>query len=217
MAQALQGDIFLAQKKIPQAIEAYQKAYRINPNDDVLEVLTSLMQMQDPPHAAIQFLNDALKQKPLNHAARLKLASIYQQQQNLKDAEAHYKTLLETQPDNALALNNLAWLYFQQHKPDALKLAERAYSKAPDTAIILDTYGLILVKQGELTQGIAILEKALQLSPTNGDIHYHLAEAHASHGNKDQAIKMLQAVLKDHPHFSERKAAGDLLKHLQAE
>jgi Flp pilus assembly protein TadD len=40
-------------------------------------------------------------------------------------AEARYRKVIELQPNNALALNNVAWLLVQQSKPGAVEFAER--------------------------------------------------------------------------------------------
>ena len=47
-------------------------------------------------------------------------------------AEAQLRQVLRLDPDNALALNNLAWVLSVQKKPQALETAERANQLAPN-------------------------------------------------------------------------------------
>lgn len=46
-------------------------------------------------------------------------------------AEAYYRQVLELRPNQALALNNLAYLLVKLKKPGALPLAQRAVALAP--------------------------------------------------------------------------------------
>ena len=64
-----------------------------------------------------------------------------------------------------LALNNLAWLYFETKDARAIDTAKRAVALAPNAAEVLDTYGWILVQTGNKAEGIRWLEKAKTLAP----------------------------------------------------
>jgi putative PEP-CTERM system TPR-repeat lipoprotein len=209
------GEIYLHEKKLDSALSAFQHAYKIKPTEKILNVITDIMVSKGKQSEAINFLNKELKKNHQNLAGHFKLATLYQQQNNLIEAEKHYKVVLSVMPDNAIVLNNLAWIYHQQNNPKALKLAEQAYKLAPNSAAIADTYGVILTKLGNLQQGIDVLEKASKLAPMAYDIQYHLAEAYAANGNKKQAIDILNQVLKTEQIFSEKNAAIALLKKLE--
>lgn len=211
----IEGEIYLSEKKLDQALAAFQKNYEINPTDKVLTIIVDIMTAKGKQSDAINFLNKELKKNNENLEAHFKLATVYQQQNNLTEAEKHYKSILAVMPDNALALNNLAWAYHQQNNPKALILAEQAYKLAPNSAAIADTYGVILSKLDNLKQGIDVLEKASKLAPMAYDIQYHLAEAYAANGSKKQAIDILNQILKTDRIFSEKDAAIALLKKLE--
>lgn len=209
------GEIYLHEKKLDSALSAFQHAYEIKPTEKILIVITDIMVSKGKQSEAINFLNKELKKNHQNLAAHFKLATLYQQQNNLIEAEKHYKRILTVMPDNALVLNNLAWAYHQQNNPKALKLAEQAYKLAPNSAAIVDTYGVVLTKVGNLQQGIDILEKASKLPPMAYDIKYHLAEAYATNGDKKQAIDILNQIVNADQIFSEKNAAIALLKKLE--
>jgi len=122
--------------------------------------------------------------------------------------------MLNEQSDNVIALNNLAILYAQKDDSKALDLAKRAYDKAPESAAILDTYGHILIKQNQASEGLKLLEKAASLAPKQNDIQLHLAEAYASNNNKDKAISILEPLVNSELEFSEKKTALVLLETL---
>lgn len=211
----VEGEIYLSKKNPDLALSAFQQAYQIKPTEKILNIITDIMVSKGKQSEAVNFLNKELKKNNKNLAAHFKLATLYQQQNNLIEAEKHYKSILAVMPDNALVLNNLAWAYHQQNNPKALKLAEQAYKLAPNSAAIADTYGVVLTKVGNLQQGIDILEKASKLPPMAYDIKYHLAEAYATNGDKKQAIDILNQIVNADQIFSEKNAAIALLKKLE--
>ena len=211
----LKGDVYLADKKLDKAAEMYQKAYNIEPNDRILFIVVDLLVTQKKQANAIKLLNGALEKNNKNIAAHFKLATIYQQQNNLQQAEAHYKAMLTQQADNVLALNNLAFLYSQQNDPRALEYGKKAYEKAPESAAILDTYGSILIKQNQAKEGLALLEKAAGLSPKEPNIQFHLAESYVANNNPEKAIEILEPLVQAEADFTEKKAATDLLEKLK--
>jgi len=215
LGKLLKGDAYLAEKKLDKALDMYQQAYKIQPNDKVLFTLADIMNAQGKLPDVIKLLNNALEKNNKNGAIHFKLASAYQQQNDNKQAEAHYKAILDEQPDNVLALNNLAFLYSQQNDPQALEFAKKAYEKAPESAAILDTYGYILIKQGQPKEGLPILEKAASLAPKANDIQFHLAEAYSANDNTPKAIEILETIVKAEQEFSEKKAAVSLLDKLK--
>ena len=216
LGKLLKGDVYLAEKKLDKATDMYQQAYKIEPNDRVLFTLADLLNAQKKEPEAIKLLNNALEKNNKNSAIHFKLATIYQQQNDLKQAEAHYNAMLAENADDVLALNNLAFLYSQQKDPRALELAKKAYEKAPESAAILDTYGYILIKQGQTKEGLPILEKAAGLAPQANDIQFHLAEAYVADNNNQKAIEILEKIVKAEQDFSEKKAAVTLLDKLKA-
>src|SRR6266446_5088804 len=59
---------------------------------------------------------------------------------------------------------------------------------------ILDTLGMLLVKNGDTTQGLAKLQKAAQLAPNQADIRLHLAKTLIKAGDKAAARKELEVL-----------------------
>jgi len=217
LGEVLEGDIYLAGKKMDQALKAYLKAYQFKSTGKILNVLVSILVAQNRQSDAVIFLNKELKKNKKNIIAHLSLAGIYGQKNNVNEAKKHYKAILAEQPDNVVALNNLALLYHQKNNPQALLLAEKAYELAPDTAAILDTYATVLVAQGDVVKGINLLERAVSLTPAAYDLQYNLAKAYALNGMHDQAIKTLNEILKADLNFTKKNAASDLLKKLEVD
>ena len=87
--------------------------------------------------------------------------------------------------------------YNHKSKPlkDALKLAKKAVSLAPNNGIILDTLGWILFKQGENQKALNTLKKASSLLPNNATILYHIGIVQYSSGNKSAAKENLKVMI----------------------
>ena len=75
-------------------------------------------------------------------------------------AARQYKAMLEIQPNDALALNNLAWVAGQLKDPKAIEYAEKADKLAPNNPAILDTLGMLLVEKGDTKRGVEVLQQA---------------------------------------------------------
>lgn len=89
------------------------------------------------------------------------------------------EALIQQMPENPSILNNLAWLYQQIGNPEALKIAEKAYTLSPDRPDIVDTYGWVLMKNNRAKEAVPLLEKALAMDPDNKDIAVNLEAAKA--------------------------------------
>jgi putative PEP-CTERM system TPR-repeat lipoprotein len=215
LGKLLKGDVYLAEQKLDQALDNYQQAYKKQPNDKVLFTIVDILSAQKKLPDAIKLLNDELAKNGKNGAIHFKLATLYQQQNDYRQAEKHYNAILTDQPDNVLALNNLAWIYSQESSSKAIELAKKAYTLSPESAAIADTYGYILVKQKQAEEGLKILEKAATSAPKANDIQFHLAEAYAANEEQSKAIEILERIVKEEQNFSEKKAAVDLLAKLK--
>jgi cytochrome c-type biogenesis protein CcmH/NrfG len=100
------------------------------------------------------------------------LGDLYFGRRSFDQAVAAYRSALKLEPDNAIVLNNYAWLLATCEDPTmrnpklALELAERAVSleKSPHA---LDTLAESLFVNGQLAQAIQTAEAALELAKSN--------------------------------------------------
>jgi Flp pilus assembly protein TadD len=130
--------------------------------------------------------------------------------QEIKPAIALLEGVLKKQPDNVIALNNLAWAYQQAKDPRALATAEQAFKVTGDSPAVMDTLGWMLVEQGNTGRGVPLLQKAVTLSPQDGDIRYHLAAGLSKAGDKAGAKKELDKLLAENTQFPQLDAARSL-------
>jgi tetratricopeptide (TPR) repeat protein len=150
-------------------------------------------------------LKRALEAEPRLTIANLRLAALYETRAEYDKAIAQYHAALVVDPENLIALNNLAYaLAERQQKPqEALALAQKAYrlAQAPEIA---DTLGWVHHLLGDDESAARWLEKAVTDAPNAIDIRVHAAIVHAALNDVARARLELQAAEKLDPRIGER-------------
>ena len=123
--------------------------------------------------------------------------------------------MIETDPDNVIALNNLAWNLRLEEPRQALQYIRRAAQAAPERPEVLDTLAVVEHLNGESRAAYRNIERALKGSPQNPSMRYHKAMIGAALGEEDQAMALLEELLADEAtEFPERAEAEALLDTL---
>jgi cellulose synthase operon protein C len=194
-AYVLEGDFWGGQRKWQEAEAALRAAQRHAPDDGVVEVKLHTNMTNGGKEAAANAAADKwLQDHPKDVIVRAYLAERALKKQDYKTAARHYQALVGQEPDNVVFLNNLAWVAGELGDPKALSYAEKASALAPASPDALDTLGVLLVKKGEVTQGLEKLQQAAQLRPNQAEIRLHLAKARIKAGDKAAARKELEAL-----------------------
>lgn len=210
----LEGDINLSLKKPDAALSAYDKAFAIQPSSVVLMRSAGILREQGKASEAQQRIAKWLKQNPTDNAALLYQAELHLAANQDQQAIPLLEDVLKRHPENVPALNNLAYAYQKTKDARALPMAERAYKLAGESAAVLDTYGWLLVEQGDMARGVPLLQKAAGLAPGSTEIRYHYAVGLSKQGNKSAARKELETLLAQNKSFAHEDAARSLLKTL---
>jgi cellulose synthase operon protein C len=193
-AQIFAGDLLLARKDYVAAAAAYRKAGTMTADPAAaLREFEALRQGHLPQ--PLQPLESRMAKNPNDIRARIMLADAQQKLGLVDAAAASYQQILQQQPDNALALNNLAWFRHERGDASALDLARRAHERAPKSLEITDTYAWILVQRGQIVEGLKLLASiAGPSAPPEVRLHYAVALARS--GNKGQAHAIVDSVSK---------------------
>lgn len=191
----LEGDLLMTQKKFAQALPAYQKAYAARPSAQLVVKTAEAMRQSGKAAEARQLVAQWQKAHPDDAVVALYTAEAHLGQKEYKSAIEILQGVLKKDPNNPVALNNLAWAYQQEKDPRALATAEHALKVSGNSPAVMDTLGWLLVEQGNTARGVALLQKASALAPDAPDIRYHLAYALSKAGDKAAARKELDQLL----------------------
>ena len=210
----LDADIKLSTKQYVEATTEYRKVLAQAPTSNVVIKTYSALYLSGKQAEASAFMADWIKTHPKDNAVRLFDADVSLRTKDYGRATQNYRAVLETQPNDAGVINNLAWALWQQKDPQALSYAQKASEMAPGNPSIADTLGWMLVEQGQTKRGLEYLEKASAQAPSNYDITLHLAKAQIKDGRKDAARTTLQSLVNAAPDSPEGKESQGLMTSL---
>lgn len=212
----LEGDMEMAQKHYEQSAKLFDRAQKIAGTTAGAIGLHRASSLNGKGPSADAVFQQWLKAHPDDMLARSYMADVYLREGNDKAAIEQYQILLGKNPDNLMALNNLAVLYQQVNDPKAEEVARHAYKLASGSAGVTDTLGWILVGQNDIKEGLELLHKAALLAPTATVIHYHYATALVKAGDKEKARQELKQLIASGKDFSQLAQAKLLFKQLEA-
>lgn len=109
-----------------------------------------------------------IKDHPTSILALTNLGNVESSLGNRREAEDAYRRAIAVDTKSTDALNNLAWLLYEERRFDeAETLARQAVGSATrDSYVVLDTLGRILAARGQCTEATQTLRRALDSAPS---------------------------------------------------
>jgi tetratricopeptide (TPR) repeat protein len=144
------------------------------------------------------------------------LALILDRRGRRAEAQSVYEAIIRMNPNNGLALNNLAFLMVESGLDTdvALSYAQRDKQLMPDIPEVTDTLGWIYLKKAQYDYAVNAFQDLVAKAPGHSTFHYHLAMAYKQKGDKGKAIEQLHDALKYNPTAEEHQKINDLLSQL---
>ena len=152
---------------LPAAITAYQRLFDRNPSGSALLPLTRAQWRNGDKGIALASLQSWAKAKPDERLVQHDLALRYLALQRNDDAIATYTTLIKNEPEDALALNNLASLLTASQPKSALDYAKRAHALFPEDPAAIDTLSGAMLANEDIVGAQRMIERALAKEPNN--------------------------------------------------
>jgi tetratricopeptide (TPR) repeat protein len=177
---------FLALRgKQAEALDLCDRAWATCPADEVSQV--ALLVLRAGPREANQVerveqrLREAIDMAEDKTPLWLARANLRDLEGRYAEARKLYRQVLDKDPRNLGALNNLAWLlaladHPDRHGPEALSLIDRALALAPAQPGLLDTRALVLLSLGRVDEAVENLQESLEAEPS-AEKYFHLAWA----------------------------------------
>lgn len=207
----LAGNAWMGKQDYAEAGKAYMQAWERRQTSGLVLRLSHALAGAGNYTGAAGYLEQWLGEHEGDVRAREFLGTVYQNQGEDSKAVTTYETVLQQEPGNPVALNNLAWLYVSEDNPRALELAGRAYREKPDNAGIKDTYGWVLVQSGQAGNGLKLLTEAIDALPDVPEVRYHYAVALMKSGRQAEGRQRLRELLDSGAAFEGRDQAEALL------
>jgi len=157
--------------------------------------------------SAVYWLDKLWHEDTLNTRVQFSLAASLERDGQFDRAVDVFENLIAREPDNAVALNYLGYMYADSgiHLEESIGLIGRALEDEPDNGAYLDSYGWALFRLGRLNEAESEIRKALQSLQSDPTIHDHLGDILAALGRKDEAATHWRKALELEPDSAEIK------------
>jgi len=191
------GETYLAAEQFPEAEAAFRESLRLNEYPGTYYALALALDKQKRAAEAETVLSDGVKKSPGDANLRVMFGSLLNQHDKLAEAEAQYNEALKLDPNSALALNNLGYLWVDGgvRLEEALKMIQRAVDAAPNNGAYVDSLGWAYFKLGKLDEAERYLTQAARLYIGSATVQEHLGDVYDRLGKKELARTTWQKAL----------------------
>lgn len=193
-------------------------ASKLNAQAIKLSMHAQSARAQGRPDAEVNaLLEKAAALEPRMIDAHLQIAASAETRKDYDAAVARYRAILAVEPNNIIALNNIAYVLADgKNQPkDALPFAERAYQLAGQNGVIADTLGWVHFKLGDAEAAQPYIDRATRLAPQNAEIALHAAELHLALKNLPLARIHLETALGLDPALANRSDVKALVARIR--
>src|SRR6185295_2325210 len=123
------------------------------------------------------------------YEARITLSNLFAIKKEYAQAEEFLEQVLDEFPEHVGAMNDLGYLWIDQHKHlnRGLALIRRAIQAEPDNKAYLDSLGWAYYHLGQYQAAVEVLEKSAAGDDPGGVVLDHLADAQYRLGQVDKA------------------------------
>jgi tetratricopeptide (TPR) repeat protein len=178
--------------------------------------LAQLYRSQKSYDAAIAELQKVVSGNTRSAEAHTALGMIYSNLKDSKKSMEHYRAALKSDPGNAAAANNLAFLLAETNGDlkEAEQLAQQARKLLPNSSATADTLAWVYYKRGAYGSAIELLRDCIKQEPKNAVYFYHIGMAYSKNGDSAPAREALQQALSLDPNIPEASEIKSVLQKL---
>ncbi len=198
-AQKRKTDPDAAKQLFGQAVDNYREILKTSANSAEIWLRLGALQRQlNQNDAALSSFEQAGNANPRDANAFLNRGMLLQDMGKKKEAVDAYNRTLGIDPQNTLALNNLAYMNAEAktNLDQAMTFAERAKSQVPNSPDISDTLGFVYYQKNLNSEALRIFKQNVEEYPKNPTFRFHLAMALLKAGDKQGARDEAEKALK---------------------
>lgn len=151
--------------KEAKALQLLQAQMNQSPSEKLSLALIRNSLRSGNTRSAAEIAQDWLQSHPDSIAVRRSAAELAQTSGNKGLAIEHYRAILERDPSNVAALNNVSELLRDTSAREAYRYATEAKQLAPKNPAVLDTFAAAALAVGKHEEAELAIEEALRLAP----------------------------------------------------
>lgn len=214
VGQILEGDTYVAFKDTDAAVRSYRAGLSKRGGGEAAIRLHNALAVAGREQEAGRFAEDWLKQNPKDTRLRSHLGEAAIAASDFASAERYLEQVVKLEPDNATAVNNLAFALAKQGKPAAVTMAEQALSLAPENPHVLDTLAQALAARNNLDRAIEASKSAVRLAPDQPSFRLNLAKLCVKANDRKCAKAELDELAKLGADFPRQQEVTLLIKSI---
>jgi len=201
-AQMRQADILVSHGRGAEASKKLAAARDVQPDYGIQLFLieAETLAANNQTDRAWNVLQQALKQYPDDLNLLYSRAMLAEKRNDLGQMERDLRTIIQREPDNAMALNALGYTLSDRttRYAEAKALIQQAYDLTPDDPAVLDSLGWVNFRLGNLDEAERLLRQALERFQDQ-EVASHLGEALWANGKQREAKQIWAKFLKENP------------------
>jgi len=187
-----------------EAIGEFEAALKLRPDFATAHsnLAGALMQFPSRFSEALPHLQAALRIAPENTLAHSNMGAFLQQTGHPAEAMDEFEKALQFDPNNAAAHRGLGAVLTSVpgRLPDAIDQFEASLRISPDDSQTHNNLGAALARTpGRMYDALGHFEEAVRIDPANVSAEVNLAAALEQVGQRDEAIRHLEAALRTRP------------------
>jgi tetratricopeptide (TPR) repeat protein len=160
---------YLRAKKYSEALDATKEAEKLSDSDD------------EKSYIYFQF------------------GSIWERQKNFENAEREFRRSLSVNPDSAMTLNYLGYMFADQgiKLDEAISMIEKALEMEPENGAYLDSLGWAHYRKGNYAQAEQLLKRAAEKEGADPTILEHLGDVYSKTNRMSEAVAQWKRALEE--------------------
>lgn len=203
------GQSLLLDQRFDASIAAFNRLLASRPRDAAaLKLKADALYLSGRESEAEQALVLAREAAPGNMSVLYSLGRIYYQQSRYSEAAASFQHVIEREPANFRAHDNLALTYEALHQDDAarkhyLRALDLVYKDHPDYDWAYANFADFLLRREENSKAFQLAVEASKRNPRSARNLFLTGKALAKLGKDDQSVRWLEQSIKADPKYPE--------------
>lgn len=203
------GGIYRRLKRYDESIAILNKALSFNKNNSEVKYnLGFTYKLMGKNDEACDCFEYVISENPNDVLAYNHLGSIYATKKDYQKSISIYKRGLQVDPNHPILQYNLARSYVATNADlDAFKAFEAALRAKPSWKDAVKEYSALLNKYSRTKESCEVIQKAINLYPTDGHLYYLLGKSFLVQTDYENAVKSFEKAIsldKTNPSYYEK-------------